>query len=98
MLVFQGNRVMLALEVVGTKTWGSTLSSACSRSFIAYLAKSALLSYGDWARTAIAVSRTRGRTRKFHIQAVGARLLPGKRGIRQAPSQGVPDRPFRRII
>ena len=31
-------------EVVGTKTCGSTLRSACARSFIAYLAKSALLS------------------------------------------------------
>ena len=44
MFVFHGNRVMLVREVVGTKTCGSTLSSACSRSFMAYFAKSALLS------------------------------------------------------
>ena len=49
-LVFHGNRVMLAREVVGTNTCGSTLRSACSRNFIAYFAKSAALSYGpiDW--------------------------------------------------
>jgi len=41
---FHGKRVMLVREVVGTKTCGSTLRSACSRNFIAYFAKSALLS------------------------------------------------------
>ena len=80
MLVFQGKRVMLAREVVGTKTCGSTLSNACSRSFMAYLAKSALLSYGDWARTAIAAIRTRGsRTKNLLIETIGAGVLGEKR-------------------
>src|SRR5207249_337227 len=34
-------------ELVGIKTCGSTLSNACSRSFIAYLAKSAAVAYGE---------------------------------------------------
>ena len=37
----QAKRWTAGRELVGTNTCGSTLSSACSRSFIAYLAKSA---------------------------------------------------------
>src|SRR5256885_15215285 len=81
MFVFQAKRWTAGRELVGTKTCGSTLSSACSRSFIAYLAKSALLSYGDWARTAIAVKRTRGRTKNLLIETIGARLLLEKWGF-----------------
>jgi hypothetical protein len=55
---------MLARDVVGTKTCGSTFRSACSRSFMAYFAKSALLSYGDWPRTGQVAIRTRGRRAK----------------------------------
>jgi hypothetical protein len=44
MLVFQGNRAETGREEVGMNTCGSTLSKACSRSFMAYLAKSPLLS------------------------------------------------------
>jgi hypothetical protein len=70
---------MLAREVVGTKTCGSTFRRACSRSFMAYLAKSALLSYGDWARTARAVSRARGRRAKnLLIETIGGRFLAEK--------------------
>src|SRR5437764_8197351 len=38
---------MLGRELVGIKTCGSTLSNACSRSLIAYLAKSAAVAYGE---------------------------------------------------
>src|SRR5450432_3490598 len=61
MSVFHGKREEENREVVGTKTCGSTFSSACARNFIAYFAKSALLSYGDWAGRkglAIAVKAT----------------------------------------
>src|SRR5437868_10679525 len=47
MFVFHGERCVVGRELVGTKTCGSTLSSACSRSFIAYLAKSAAVAYGE---------------------------------------------------
>src|SRR5262249_54925942 len=47
MLECHGNRWIAGRELVGTKTCGSTLSSACSRSFIAYLAKSAAVAYGE---------------------------------------------------
>jgi len=47
MFVFHGKRCVVGRELVGTKTCGSTLSSACSRSFIAYLAKSAAVAYGE---------------------------------------------------
>jgi hypothetical protein len=47
MFIFHGNRCVVERELVGTKTCGSTLSSACSRSFIAYLAKSAAVAYGE---------------------------------------------------
>src|SRR5438552_17118079 len=51
MLVFLAKRVVAGREDVGINTCGSTLSSACSRSFIAYLAKSAEVAYGevDWS-------------------------------------------------
>jgi hypothetical protein len=42
--VFHGYRSVLVRDDVGTKTCGSTFIMACSRSFIAYFAKSALLS------------------------------------------------------
>jgi hypothetical protein len=44
MLVFQGNLRVAGFELVGTNTCGSTFAIACSRNFIAYFAKSALLS------------------------------------------------------
>src|SRR5947207_4601632 len=47
MFVFHGECCVVGRELVGTKTCGSTLSSACSRSFIAYLAKSAAVAYGE---------------------------------------------------
>src|SRR5215471_6679937 len=47
MFVFHGKRCIAGRELVGTKTSGSTLSNACSRSFIAYLAKSAAVAYGE---------------------------------------------------
>ncbi len=40
-------RVVAGREDVGTNTCGSTFKSACSRSFIAYLAKSAEVAYGE---------------------------------------------------
>src|SRR2546427_128403 len=47
MLVFHGKRWIAGCELVGIKTCGSTLSNACSRSLIAYLAKSAAVAYGE---------------------------------------------------
>src|SRR5438552_18577793 len=47
MFVFHGERCVVGRELVGMKTCGSTLSNACSRSFIAYLAKSAAVAYGE---------------------------------------------------
>src|SRR5438128_2243565 len=38
MFIFHGKRCVVGCELVGTKTCGSTLSSACSRSFLAYFA------------------------------------------------------------
>src|SRR5438067_6342523 len=43
---------MVGLPVVGMMTCGSIFNSAFSRNFIAYLAKSALLEYGDCATAA----------------------------------------------
>src|SRR5204862_6150574 len=47
MFIFHWKRCVVGRELVGTKTCGSTLSSACSRSFIAYFAKSAAVAYGE---------------------------------------------------
>src|SRR5438552_12813506 len=51
MLLFHAKRVVAGREDVGTNTCGSTFKSACSRSCIAYLAKSAEVAYGevDWS-------------------------------------------------
>jgi len=47
MVVFHAYRWIAGCELVGIKTCGSTLSNACSRNFIAYLAKSAAVAYGE---------------------------------------------------
>src|SRR5437762_8348282 len=47
MFIFHWKRCVVGRELVGMKTCGSTLSNACSRSFIAYFAKSAAVAYGE---------------------------------------------------
>src|SRR5438093_10638870 len=47
MFIFHWKRCVVGRELVGRKTCGSTLSSACSWSFIAYFAKSAAVAYGE---------------------------------------------------
>jgi hypothetical protein len=62
---------------------------------MAYLAKSALLSYGDWAWTAIAVSKNReGRAKNLLIKTIGARLLPEKCVVGKPFPRDRPDRLF----
>src|SRR5215468_11541700 len=47
MFIFHGNRWTAGRELVGIRTCGSTFSNACSRSLIAYFAKSAAVAYGE---------------------------------------------------
>src|SRR5689334_9854522 len=71
MFVFHGYRWTAGRELVGIKTCGSTLSRACSRSFIAYLAKSAAVAYGDVdcssALAALAIPRLKQAARSLLI-------------------------------
>jgi hypothetical protein len=89
MLVFHGNRVMLAREVVGIKTCGSTLRSACSRNFIAYFAKSAALSYGpidDWPCAVKALTTSREKKAKnLLIKPTSGVVYPIKPGKASFP-------------
>ena len=72
MFVFHGRRCVIGRELVGIKTCGSTLSSACSRSFIAYLAKSAAVAYGDmdWssAVAALAIPRVKQNAKSLFMR------------------------------
>src|SRR5436190_1211110 len=47
MFAFHAKRWIAGRELVGMNTCGSTLSNACSRSFIAYFAKSPAVAYGE---------------------------------------------------
>jgi hypothetical protein len=47
MFVFHWKLCVAGRELVGAKTCGSTFSNSCSRSFMAYFAKSAALEYGE---------------------------------------------------
>src|SRR5712692_408200 len=79
MFVFHGKRWIAGCELVGTKTCGSTLSSACSRSFIAYLAKSAAVAYGEVdcssPLAAPAITRIKQTAKSLFIRKIAATFI-----------------------